>query len=872
MILCLDTVQLQKEKPAPISVDDGNLIVSEGMAFQLLGQPYLVSQQTILHQPYSYEEVYTILEHQMAVSKQLNTACRLMEQSVTVGTSKETTKDVNVNTRRMEKFVIAEHGKTSLFRAKRICEESGWSLPEPSTLRQLQDLGQFLKQNRVKETFLGVTYDPKTQMNYLTNKGIVMNDQLFPGLTVILTKYGDDNEQKFNLTETADDMTAIYLITDEGKIRVKYNAPYHELDHGHLQRTERERGRIAKLDRIRSQLGSVACEKQYVTEPEQSTHSTRLSQALDKCLRLVAHYQDRRQVYVGQTRTLLRNYGLTEVLGSTKKTGASRRATLDLTTKEHTAPTTRPRDKRGIHTMLIKGLPLLSGALGAYGDYRDHKRIKDNTASIQQHREMIEENSLRLDTIGIDVQMIRTEQEVIKAAISDLKSAYSSLEAVQDIDNLLDSVDLNNREIERRIEEVISQLDHTLDCFMDQRIPPAFLRSVETYLESRDLHSDAVELRSHSPVIIDPEVHDRTINIYIIYMEGREQWDLYRLIPLPYFQNGQQNTPQLSYEYALVDPLQTRFAPLTEYQAHECNIGVCQEAQLIKTIEQDDCGINTMIQKTLTSTCPMIEAEEQVFIMAVPIGALYAVPQPIMARLYCDRSIGGPGVESEGLLRGVGTVQIPAGCDLKLDKPTIIIKGAPLKRHRRIDGVKITTLFDPDDLLKNNVRRRFSMNITSDWIEPLRQEIDTMSLILYLSLAVILILMGIPAYLIGFKVYRIVQTIRRLKNRTQQSRDMLQATVNGVTKDVLRLARLLQHARGRQSSLRRSASYTSLQGPFSHVLSINPELHGNVLQARTRHDTPVTGNEGEIPITCPTEIPPRPPVELVRFTPRTQYM
>ena len=67
--------EVESPEPTTSSVDDGRLIVSDGMAFQLVGQPYITSQHTILHQPYSYADIYRALDHQSLVANHLDTAC-----------------------------------------------------------------------------------------------------------------------------------------------------------------------------------------------------------------------------------------------------------------------------------------------------------------------------------------------------------------------------------------------------------------------------------------------------------------------------------------------------------------------------------------------------------------------------------------------------------------------------------------------------------------------------------------------------------------------------------------------------------------------------------------------------------------------------
>lgn len=736
------------------------LFIKDSLLFEIKNRPYVATQLTILHQPFSLKSLYDALDNHSALAQRFNESCYFIEQKYTdsQGGRKEEKPDQqhrmlygnkNQDEIILPKYKVVTYHDHTEYQARQMCKEKNMKLPEPITDIEMEELGQFLKENKVNESFIGMIFDIKSMKNLYPTSGKTFQKDAF------LKRKMHTNEGKYlDPFMQQDDFNAKYTVNDKGEM-TRWSLPSSTpgLDNGLIEKL-RYQGKLELSKYLRQTKKPVVCE--YKKNPT-----------------------ERKNELIKEELEMLNTYNTCKAAGQIlRNTNARIHRKLDKTLEDFGLKKVY-REKRQWLQLAAAVLPTLispSGIVNTYSRLQTANQIRQREKAIQMNSQKIRSQARDLEMIQFEGNKLKREQQNLRWALDKTNEKLHTLEQYKELDQNILSVIATNQHLEIGIIQLISELREFLKDTQNNRIPAKMRSTVQKYIQEKGIRPEAIILRKDNPILIEKTLINDTINIFVTFEEGQDRWDLFEITPMPIYIDGKQYRKQLQYKNILVDKDQQQFAILTEEENTECLQSVCSQGKVRREVLDDKCGIICLVGQKADQKCPTTEEVVEPYFVNTQKGVAYAVPEPVIARASCKDEMDKAGVDKEVSLEQLGILHLPPGCDLIITRPFIKMIG-PLSQIIRRNS-QISTSNETPSLKKINLdKHQFTGSITHEVKEKLIQTVKNRMNNTIWALIVTLIVVGTLLItlctLSGWSVIVLVKRWRKIKESTKELKEKL---------------------------------------------------------------------------------------------------
>ena len=335
-------------------------------------------------------------------------------------------------------------------------------------------------------------------------------------------------------------------------------------------------------------------------------------------------------------------------------------------------------------------IPILMGVSGigysVWRNYKTNKRFDEQLKIIKENQHRIEKHATELSTVKLEVVQ---NYETLNQIKVDMFKTQQELRDMYNIINIVASTQLLQKTMIKVIQETNIMAEETqmqynnlveiLLSISSDTIPGVFLSEIKAKANVLGLTGDQMLPNPERAVSISPLIENGKLNIYANFITGERQWEMYKIIPIPRFANGQSFTTEIEFNYALVGKAQGQYMPLSDDEARSCKMGACEPTGTIKRINDDNCTIKMIGLSKPSENCPVKTTTETPFFKSTINGLLYSVPRDTIGRLNCKDKpeMSKVGIDQVVKLQGMGIYDIPTGCDFRINKPEVVVLGPP---------------------------------------------------------------------------------------------------------------------------------------------------------------------------------------------------
>lgn len=194
-----------------------------------------------------------------------------------------------------------------------------------------------------------------------------------------------------------------------------------------------------------------------------------------------------------------------------------------------------------------------------------------------------------------------------------------------------------------------------------------------------------------SAIMVDPTSKYNLILITKCIAVSREVYTATEMVAMPYYAGNRKYRKVLPYRYVAINTNMDTYFQMSESQFLSCRFGSCtrQDAEMDLFDNVDVCGASLFAAPN-SKACQteLMSDNEPFFKVMYPDGVLYSIQQPKYVYLSCTVGENAPG-NKLNQLKGMGTLYLPPGCDMKFKKLTL--KGPPLINILRAQGSALYT-------------------------------------------------------------------------------------------------------------------------------------------------------------------------------------
>jgi hypothetical protein len=214
--------------------------------------------------------------------------------------------------------------------------------------------------------------------------------------------------------------------------------------------------------------------------------------------------------------------------------------------------------------------------------------------------------------------------------------------------------------------------------------------------------------KMQSVIVSDPRDPHLLLVVINVAALSRQQVQLIKLVPIPYFENGKTFSLMLDYDTVILDQAGEVYSILTEQEEYDCIFNRCYVSDVARSINEQTCGVPQLLNRHLGACVSEEVMSTGVFIKPMlPDGVLFAFEKEVTTQLFCnDNTFIGPVKK----LNGTGIMQLPNGCMLSVSDSngrTTKVKGQPL--YKMIDTEDLVlSINGPLSLLQAQVNSNFT--------------------------------------------------------------------------------------------------------------------------------------------------------------------
>ena len=757
--------------PHPDEHDSGRIVLKHSMAFNLIARPTVVVEEKVLIQPYNISYYHNLYWRLGELAKQVRSTC---DSAPTTDWSGE-----EVIEQEEPLFQVKSNVEQSWYQARRICKEANQMLPEPTSEADFQSLSQIIRSRGIRGAFLGAVFDDKTGLYRYEHRGRFLGG-LRPRYDEKQIVYygaaaGANKNWKEITLSSCQGTLGIYHWFDGKSIRGTFEGddprtmmyPYRNNHYNEWLKKRNYRESI-EFPVVCQRLDTWRSNRAARIQPTRLIMDKLKDQVLSECDSAVKDMSQGAERAKNEIQVLYRAYGLMDTSG-------------------------RQREPRNVQMVL----GAIMGGFDLWQRYALRRDLVRNADNIRVVQDQVAQHAKVLEAYEAEAKQLRARQEAVEKDLANLREEFGNYKKWDTLRHYITGATQLALHMYLHLEGIRQEVRHVLHEVRVGLVPAAFQATLSHKIEGMGLPLEYVTPHPVIPVFANPEMTNHLIEFSIVIAIGEKTWDLYELTPLPQFDATAAYYVETRYKYVLIDQYQERFVPLDDKQVKECLTGVCVDVEIARRILDERCTINSFIGVAPDPNCPMRRGDIIPYFKRVRNQIVFSVPHEMEGRLVCsDPAYQRPGSDGTVAIRGTGIIQIPYGCNIKLNAPDITVYGSP---YRTKDEHVMVTIGDNTE---SEFRLDRYIDGEVDELQELRQSYESLNEHVDTSLVkrrTVLILIGVTSALVAvillfgvWKGWFFLRYVRRLKQRYCEFKRYVQEQYERADLAVRGLARLMR--------------------------------------------------------------------------------
>ena len=605
-----------------------------------------------------------------------------------------------------------EPAYSSFTEARARCEAKGMQLPEVYTNLQAERLSKFLSDRGIAQCFAGIIPDPidAIQRHIMTG---------FPLWRTGYEKLQKTNGEPVPLRSMLDDINAKFLYTAGKKLVVSLDNPS-VINGGHFgSHTYRDSNK--ELSQI---MAKVICEPRW--DGESYDHFRSDSINLEDFKIKTRFSREQNSTKTEKTAEESSDFESLQDLcfsvanqaGESYKTMTSKLtdllALVDITVHTEIGTVDGTRQKKAIFLakfIFVTGVKLLWTLFGFMQKMKMSNRMKQletaltvtqakvdqNSNAIQNMTRLIYGNSVAIGQLNIRADDLDIRLTVVEGKVEHLLKSVGGIMYKMEVALTLLLIQSLLSRTTQSMDNGYDVLKDIIHCAKLGQTSPLVLPIDQMELVQNEVRKVSTAVldpdfaKMQSIVISDPNDPSLLLVVVNVAALSRQNMELVKLIPVPYFEASGAFLPVLDYDTIVLDQLASTYSILDEQEEYDCLFSRCYVSSIERPISEKSCGIPQFFDRQLDSCMSESVMSTGVFLKPMlPDGVIFAFRKEVQSQLFCkdNNVIGNP-----RKISGTGILQLPNGCILSVtdDQGKITkVKGQPL--YRMIDAEDISLM------------------------------------------------------------------------------------------------------------------------------------------------------------------------------------
>jgi hypothetical protein len=174
------------------------------------------------------------------------------------------------------------------------------------------------------------------------------------------------------------------------------------------------------------------------------------------------------------------------------------------------------------------------------------------------------------------------------------------------------------------------------------------------------------------PVIIADSKEPGEFILVMNYAVLSDEWDLYKLVPIPTFEGSYIRQRKIPFEYIALDYIHDQYVPIIKDVVKECKKGFCYIPGARQRVQSEECVVSPIVgDKPTNAPCTVDYFAKRNFFYPTQYGIIYSVEKPLTAHVICpDSRVRGS--EKNLMFKGIGVLQIAPGCFVQTHEPDLL--------------------------------------------------------------------------------------------------------------------------------------------------------------------------------------------------------
>ena len=607
--------------------------------------------------------------------------------------------------------------RASFSEAKARCEALGMQLPEVYTQVQLKELNAFLIKNNIKITFAGIQPDPLDAIHRFISTGFPIwrmpQDQILDhqNRTVTRAHVIDDLNAKFqyrsdgNILASWDDPSVIYSNIGDHQFRTKQPSLSQLLlpivcepkwdgrSYTHFRSDTNMWPELPTKNRFGRSINVRSTENRIVTRSVISDSRYPKNSLKEYCLSVSEQASEVHQEMTTKMSDLLSLVDISIQIDSNQLKQRKKRSAF-LATFVFSTGVRLIWSLFGFmqRMRLNKKVDRIDGDLSIVKGQVDVNTKTINNMSAIIYGQSIAINQLQIATRDLDLRVTEIEKklQLMEQSISDVLTRVEVTLALSLVANLI-----------LRIQHSISNGYHTLEdiihCSLLGQTSPLLLPVDQIVLVQTEVQKvstgtlDTDFSRMQSIVVSDPSDPHLLLVVINVAALSRQNVELIKLVPIPYFENDKAFSPVLDYDTIVLDQLSRTYSILSEQEEYDCLFNRCYISDIERSVNDRTCGIPQLFNQHMDVCSSEESMTTGVFLKPMlPDGILFAFRSKMTTQLFCkDNDLIGPIKK----LNGTGIMRLPNGCILSVTDDlgrSTKVKGPPLYRMIHAEDLNLS--------------------------------------------------------------------------------------------------------------------------------------------------------------------------------------
>ena len=614
--------------------------------------------------------------------------------------------DKELRKSRQEGFIrISNPPFANFIEAEARCKAKGMQLPEVYTEEQFNDLSAFLNQSHTEYCFAGIKYDEISGMQRYISTGFHVWQS---NITAV---YINQDQEPTSFSKLATTRQIRFIYASNNKLRASYDSPKQIEETSMVRSTQHQIGSHILSQKVLP----IICEEKWngLTLPINQPYREGVSDSLPGLT--ANNMRSRRSLATSRQNLILMkdDVGIKGLcLSIADQAKELHDDLLSKLTKLfmlvdisiHLDETKRVKRVPFLAKFFFKtGFKMIWGLFGFIDKLRTKRKIKHLEADNETNKKEINKLTKEVISQSISMKQLYAMHNELISTVNKMNERLIKVEQeLESIGNVVETLVMLNI-----IQNHISRAEHSLNsgydilkdiihCSKMGQTSPLVLPNEQLIDVQSQINTFSTSIvdndftNMQSIVVSDPDDPHLLMVIVNMAAQSRQEVELIKLVPIPYYKDDQTFQPIVDYETIVLNQFDQTYSVLNEIEEAECLVHRCYVSDVERKVMDNSCGIPQFYDKLMDKCVSEKLKTNGIFLKPMlPDGILFSLKQELQTQLFCNNN---RDIRTPQKLFGVGILQVPRGCTLSLTDEhgrLTKIKGQPVIRMLDVETLSL---------------------------------------------------------------------------------------------------------------------------------------------------------------------------------------